>query len=362
MNDRYDDEDTIAQQTHRQRELENVSPKNALQLYLDYAEEEKRDWTIQTHESRLDWFLEWCSKEQIKILQNIRGKHILQYRNWRKKQNKTDGQEGCSASTLRANLSTLKVFFSFAEEIEAVPDGFSFKIDPPTLSKEEAVRDVYLSSDRVEPILQHLRKYEYATLEHVLIELMWHTGMRMGDVRALDLGDVDTGENPYLYVNHRLDEGTPLKNGKDGERPVAISEQMATLLDDYIDDVRIDREDEYGREPLLTTQSGRVSLSKIRNDIYGMTRPCEIGAECPHERDPDDCKAARRKNWASECPSSVSPHAIRKGSITHWLNNDWRREHVSERADVSERVLDDHYDQRSQMKKMEQRRASLDSL
>jgi hypothetical protein len=58
----------------------------------------------------------------------------------------------------------------------------------------------------------------------------------------------------------------------------------------------------------------------------------------------------------------VSPHAIRRGSITHSLNSDMPENATSDRANVSQAVLDQHYDRRTKREKMEQRREYLDDL
>jgi len=63
-----------------------------------------------------------------------------------------------------------------------------------------------------------------------------------------------------------------------------------------------------------------------------------------------------------KCPSSVSPHAIRRGSITYSLNNDMPDKVVSDRANVSPEVIEQHYDRRSKREKMEQRRDYLGDL
>ena len=49
-----------------------------------------------------------------------------------------------------------------------------------------------------------------------------------------------------------------LKNGKEGERPIAVSAGLAGMLCDYIEHSRDDVVDDHGREPLLTTSYRRM--------------------------------------------------------------------------------------------------------
>jgi hypothetical protein len=58
----------------------------------------------------------------------------------------------------------------------------------------------------------------------------------------------------------------------------------------------------------------------------------------------------------------VSPHAIRRGSITHFLSQDVPVDIVGQRMDVSRDVVDKHYDKRSAEVKLEQRRKYLDNI
>jgi hypothetical protein len=136
---------------------------------------------------------------------------------------------------------------------------------------------------------------------------------------------------------------------------------MCDLIDDWLAEQRPSVTDDHGRNPLLASSRGRVGRSTLRQYVYRWTRPCSYGQECPHDRDPETCDALEHGE-ASKCPSSVSPHAIRRGSITNALNNDVPDKVVSDRANVSPEVIDQHYDRRSEQEKMEQRREYIDSL
>jgi len=257
-------------------------------------------------------------------------------------------------------MDTVRVFIRWLESIDGVEQDLSEKVLSPSITPDENSRDIMLDSERATEVLTHLEKYEYATIDHVAIALMWHTMMRVGAVHALDIDDYDASEQ-FLEVRHRPDTGTPIKNKRGGERLVALSDQMCDLIDDFVRNHRPEVRDEYGRCPLLPSRQGRARKTTLRDYVYRWSRPCAIGNECPHDRDPEGCEAMTHGS-ASKCPSSVSPHAIRRGSITHSLNNDMPDKVVSDRANVSQTVIDQHYDRRTERDKMEQRREYLDDI
>jgi hypothetical protein len=186
----------------------------------------------------------------------------------------------------------------------------------------------------------------------------------MGAIRAIDLDDFDP-EQCVIRLRHRpgdsddRDDWTPLKNGADGERNVNLSADLNTLIKDYVGDRRDEVTDRYGRQPLLTTSQGRPAVTTIQRDLYKMTRPCVISDDCPHDRDPEECDAATSSR-ASKCPSSTSPHPLRRWSIMRQLDAGVPKELLSDRVDVSVPVLEKHYDQRSKERKRERRKEVLD--
>lgn len=143
-----------------------------------------------------------------------------------------------------------------------------------------------------------------------------------------------------------------MKNGTAGERPIAITTELAAILTDYLEHNRADSTDDYGRAPLFTTLVGRMHRGTMRNVVYRTTAPCFRGEPC------SECTGSADR----KCPEAVSPHALRRGSITHFLTNDIPVEIVGDRMDVSRKVLEKHYDKRPEVVKLEQRRRYLDNL
>ncbi len=328
--------------------LEPLEPKEAVDLYLAQRRDNASDRTVQAHRYRLKHFLRWCDTEGITNLNNLSGRSLQQFRLWRR----DDGD--LNTVSLRTQLSTLRAFIRFCETIDGVEKDLHDKIVLPTLDDGEDARDDTLEAERAEKILNYLRRFEYASRKHVIATLLWNTSMRMGACVALDVSDFDR-EEQSLAIRHRPDTGTALKNKASGERIIALKERTCNVLEDWIDHNRPDVTDEYGREPLVATDNGRISKSNLRALTYHISRPCYYDGTC-------QCSEEYPYSYASKCDYSRSPHCWRRGSLTHLLREDVPQTVVSDRGDVSPDVLADHYDQMTEEEKMEQRRDHLESL
>jgi len=178
--------------------------------------------TIQAHGYRLKHFVRWCEDVQsIENLNDLSGRDLQRFTTWRRE----DGD--LNNVTVVTQLSTLRVFLKWCENINAVEEDLHDKILMPNLAKHEDQRDAMLNSSDAKDLLQYLRKFELGTRTHALIEVLWHTGMRIGAAHGLDLGDYDPHEQ-NIEVQHRPDTETRLKNKQDGERYVGLSEMFAT--------------------------------------------------------------------------------------------------------------------------------------
>jgi len=335
-----------------------MNPSKAIDLYLENRNDAAAS-TIQSYEYRLAHFPRWWQSEKqgdLSSLEDLRPHHLEEYRSWRRR----DGD--LSPASEKTQMDSIRVWLRYCERMDWVQKDLSEAVISPTLSKSDKSRDVKVDDDVAEDALDYLKRFEYATRRHIVILIMWHTAARTGTVRAIDLADYHPRDE-YIDTQHKPSEDTPLKKQEDGERYISISGEVCNVIDDYIRQNRIDVTDDHGRKPLLTTDSGRISRSTIRRYAYQVTRQCVYDCgSCPENKEPNDCRAAQEHGAESNCPTARSPHSWRRGSITHMLLRDVPAEIVSDRANVSQDVLDEHYDRRSKYDKMETRRGFLDNI
>ncbi len=325
--------------------LEPLDPETAVELYLDHKSMNCADSTIRNHRYRMNHFLDWCDETQLQNLNELSGRELQSYRLW------LSDKGTLNKLTMRSQLSGLRVFLQWAASVEAVPENLYTKLMIPRIRHSERSSEQILDAEQAKEILEYLSRYQYASSEHVLLAFLWETGMRIGGAYSVDLDDADL-DNEHIDLVHRPDQGTRLKNGKSGERLIAISSDLSELLGEYIEANRHNVTGDAGREPLLTTAYGRMTRTTMRRTINRITAPCYIDKPCP------DCEQGLDR----KCPEAISPHAVRRGSITHYLTEDVPVEVVGDRMDVSRKVLDKHYDKRSREVRLEQRRRFLNDI
>lgn len=198
-------------------DLEPLDPPTARDMYLDERRRKLADATIQSHAYRLKQFVQWCDQDGIENLNARSGRDIHRFRVKRR------NDDELATATMKGQLATLRVFLRFCASIDAVEPGLDEKIVLPTTTADDA-RDELLDGDCAQRILDHLETYRYATLEHALFEVLWHTGLRIGAAVGLDVTDYDADEQ-FLELANRPDRGTALKNGSTSERFVALDDR-----------------------------------------------------------------------------------------------------------------------------------------
>jgi len=328
-----------------------LTVNDAIYYYILNQEPEYSEATIRSHKSRLGIFADFCEEYDVEYVDQIGGGLLTQYR--------LNRSDEINIVTLKTQLDTLRVFLRFCERIDELKKGIADLVPTPEISDEENSRDEYLSQEQASGIAENLNKYDYASRDHAVFRLLWTTGMRRGALRALDVSDFDIKER-YLQLRHRPETGTPLKNKHKSERYIALDEKTCNILEDYITENRPEVADDFGRYPLIATRQGRPHGQTIQTSAYAVTRPCKYnGGTCPHDYNTESCEAARDKNKAYECPSSLSTHPLRRGRITADLREGHPTAVISDRMDVSDDVITAHYDKMTRREQMEQRRKSL---
>jgi integrase len=342
--------------------LEPIAPAEARDMYLDARREDAKYDTRQTISKGTALFTEWADWKEIENINTIRGRELTAFKNWCKNESNNN------TVSLNGIMAIIRRFMIFCAGIEAVGSDVPDKTPVPTVPDDEDICYDKPTDEEVESAIRYLRNYEYASRRHVEYEVVKEIGCRMGAARSIDFEEDLKLEERVIELTHRPEKshpderGTPLKNQTDGERHVNISSDLAELIRDHLENPdRDETEDRFGRKPLFTTGNGRITLSSFRRDFYKLTRPCVHSGYCPHDRDVDDCEATNSRH-ASKCPSSYSPHPLRRWSIENQIDRGVPKEKLCDRVDVSVPILNKHYDLRSKERKQGQRLKLLEKL
>lgn len=316
--------------------------------YLNQRKTETSDETIRGYRYRLRQFVHWCESENIERMSELDGWTLDQYENYRR-------GEGLASATLTSEMQTLRQWLEYLARIEVIDDDLPEKVHVPIIPDGEESNDEMLSQAVAEQLIGMFRSHpdRYASTEHVVLELFWFTGARLGSIRSLDMGDYHSDEE-FVEFHHRPETDTPLKNATGGERAVGLPPKVCDIVDEYIRHNRSDTHDDAGRSPLITSSRGRPDQNTNRVWCYLATQPC-LYRECPHGNERDSCEYLDIHH-ASKCPSSMSPHRVRTGSITWQLDSGIPPEVVSERVNATLEVIESHYDKATKRERLERRR------
>lgn len=336
-----------------------MDPNDALEQYLEHRRSQgNAQSTIDAKRKRIGIFVEWLREGTETSLGELEGMDVHRYQVGRASQS-VDGDD-VAEKTLQSRMNEVRLFIEWAADVGLVDEKLPGRVQVPSPDSHRS-QDSEVDAAAAESIMDWLSKFRYASRDHVIMVLFWRTAGRMGDVRALDVGDYypdglgDT-DVPHMWIRHRPEQGTPLKNKMGGERPVNLKDSTCNVIDDYLERNRVDTTDDYGRKPLVTSRQGRPSTTTYQRTMYRITRPCKHANHCPHGRDESDCEAAQRHENASKCPSSESTHAVRRGALTELCRQDTPLEVISGRCDVTPEVLEEHYNQLGDLTRMKLRR------
>lgn len=330
-----------------------LSPEQAVSRFISKRRNENTRKTVRSYENRLRQFVRWSQKrDSISQMSDLDGWLIDEYQRFLQ-------ERGDAPSTVKGKMVALNELTKYCARIQVVDEELPDRVEIPTLSADEQTDDQVLDASDAGQLIKYYRnsKQDYGTVQHLLLEIIWHIGCRTGCIRSLDLQDWHPDEQKLTF-RHR--PPTRLKDGTKHERNVAVPDPIAEALQFYIARERFDKRDDNGREPLFTTRFGRPADATIQAWGYEATQPC-LHSGCPHNNKRSKCKYTER-NHASKCPSSRAPHAIRSGSITWQLDRGLSYVRVAKRVAASPETIRRYYDKADLDQELERRRSETENL
>jgi site-specific recombinase XerC len=282
-----------------------MNPQEAIESYIDAKKSDVSDATIQNYSYRLERLGEFLKQNDVDDISELTPEMVNSF-----KQKRLSHSE-VGPYTVRQQLRTVRDFLRWLEHKEVLEETVSNSVAIPNSDTEGNATDP-MDPEKAEGVIDWLVKYKYASKEHVIFQTMWETGIRVGTLRAFDVSDWDS-YGKFLTARHRPNTGTPLRDGRKGERRIPVSDDLAEALEDWIEINRPKVTDDYGREPLISTTHGRASGTTVRNTIQKVVQPCRWDNNCPHGEDVSTCEYRKHDNLAG-CPSSENTRTVRKGS------------------------------------------------
>jgi len=312
--------------------------------------------TARTYRKSLDTFEQYAEEKDLATLSDLERWNVGGYTDWLLAHDRDYAK-----ASVQSKQKQARRWVKWLESQGLVQIGLHLAIEPLRLDDEEQTSSQILPPNDLRDLLAWYRNAprRRGTREHALLEVLAHVGARRSGIQSLDVDDWNPDDRTLAFLN-RPERGTRLKNGRQHERKVVLSERPAAALNEYVTRERIEKHDEHGRRPLFSSRQGRPTKSTITNWTYQATTPC-LWQECPHSKDRHRCEWTEQTE-ASKCPSTKSPHPVRRGSITWQLNIGRDPGDVAARAATTPQVIRRYYDRPDLDAELRRRITSFDGI
>ncbi len=191
-----------------------------------------------------------------------------------------------SKSTMARKLAALRSFFRYLLQEEAVDQNPAALAPTP---KQDRHLPEYLYEDEIEALLQAPDESEpLGQRDRTILEMLYATGVRVSELVALDLDDIDLEELKIRVIG---------KGNR--ERVVLMGERAASALRRYLSD---------GRKQLLRNAQSPAETALLLNNNGG-----RLSVRGVQQR-------VHRHVLETAASSRVSPHSLRHTFATHMLD------------------------------------------
>ena len=253
----------------------NTEEQQQLEMYFYQLENHRQAsaHTVKSYRRDLAQLVEYCRKQAIKKWTNLQAAHIRAHIANRHR-------EGLSARSVQRELSAIRSFFDFLLRRKLLKVNPARYVSPPkSVHKLPSTLDV----DQVTGLLEAGTSSVLEIRDVTMFELFYSSGLRLSELAALDLADIDLSEGAV-----RVREGKGKK-----ERIVPMGSKAIIAIQQWLP-LRAQR-------ILSTEESLFISRSGSRLGV----RSIEI----------------RLEQWCKKkgLPRHVYPHMLRHSFATHLL-------------------------------------------
>ena len=270
-------------------ELNSAATLNLFESYLKNRSFSR--WTLKRYLREIRVFFEWLSSEQEKYdARDVTSTDIHAYRlylyNYRK------AGKPLSEATRRMMILTTGRLYSYLFKYEYIIHNPFDRIDPGSIT-EHRLRESIAEKD-MHSFLDGIEGTEIISIrDRALFELLYGTGIRIGEVCSLDLTDVDlTGGKIHVRSG---------KGNKD--RIVPIGANSAKWLEIYL----------AGSRPRLGTHPARKHKERNRDALFLTVQGCRLSWAAVNSQLKQHFKRAGLD------PKKVCTHMIRHSFATHMI-------------------------------------------
>jgi len=210
----------------------------------------------------LDLFLKWCDTRGLSDPRDISKPVLERYQSHIYHYRKKDG-DPLSVHTQHRHLASVRLFFKWISQENYIPHNPASELILPKLGKR-LPRNI-LNTEKVESILNGIDVSKNVGVRNrAILETLYSTGMRRGELANLQVGDVDVHRGTVM-----------IRDGKGAkDRVVPIGERALMWVEKYLTEVRYFDFTDYDRrkEPLFTLfSSGRNKKQSSDKSIGAAT-------------------------------------------------------------------------------------------
>lgn len=274
-----------------------------VEQYLAQCERRLRPATTQTRRYALRQFLGYLESIGMTRWDQCTRNILRNYISYRAQEVPDGGVRPLSPESLKSHLTTIRLFLDFAVKMGDLSHNPAVFVTAPKGKKRLPNT---LDVDLVQRILNTPPKTEHEVRDLATCELFYSTGMRLAELAALNLSDIDFGE---AEVHIRDGKGGKARYVPIGSKAIEALQRWLPLREEWLHNARaLDQEALF-----ITTRGNRISTRQISNRVKLFAQSAGVNV-------------------------NIHPHLLRHSMATHVLESSQDIRFVQEllgHADIS---------------------------